>query len=600
MNSFDKETIGKTLVCLVLIFTVIFTGGILSYHCIIPLVLMIALYFFFIKRHSSLVMLISFILVALVILSLFLTKGDFQSGVYESEKILLFVLAFVCGSSILLDESISKGVVISSLIVSTVGLIAYCGFCGVSELVLLSDGVPRLQSLFKYANTTACYLSCGYIFALNEYIKSGKKQYLFISQILSVSLFLTFSKAMIPIFVLGIFAFALFNKKTLCKITSQTILSLVFCLLVALSSANDRYILSFVLICICIVLGGTVTFLKSNKIAFALWISGVVSGLFLIIGISFLKPSLFSTFSQRLGYMSDAIKLIPGRLVFGNGPGSFQILQHPIQYTQYDVKYVHNSFLQFLVENGIVFTLILLAVTVFSIYRFIKQKKYTFLVCTIFIVLHSLVDFDLSYGAVMVLFGFLLSIAFNGVTLNIGFIRGAFALALSAICIFTLTYMLSEYIMRSSFENKVIASSYEDAIDNAEALEKICPRDSKLQISIASLISKTDNNREEILQRIDKARILSPYDTDIFEAYISYNMTKDNLEGLCFDYIKLKPKHEMTYEKVKLFVEKAYELSIIDSDEKEGLTKAIDDYRVKQKVYDRNEYLDRIMKRGIQ
>ena len=177
MDKILKDNKKGILVIFALLSSACFTGGALWYHCIPSLIILIFLFLSHFKFQKITPIILSVALLVLSLTSVFITKGDIQAGVYEFEKFLLFVLAFLCGSSLISADFVSVGTVISSAVISIIGLIAYCGFFGSSELVL-TDALPRLQSLFKYANTVACFLSCGYIFALGEYASKQKKLYL--------------------------------------------------------------------------------------------------------------------------------------------------------------------------------------------------------------------------------------------------------------------------------------------------------------------------------------------------------------------------------------------------------------------------------------
>lgn len=91
--------------------------------------------------------------------------------------------------------------------------------------------------------------------------------------------------------------------------------------------------------------------------------------------------------------------------LLGHGVDSFQYNQFKYQTAFYDIKYIHNSVLQSIFDLGLVNGILFILVISYGIYLIIKREKkfnyYVFIPLIVF--LHSLLDFDLVYGTIMVL-----------------------------------------------------------------------------------------------------------------------------------------------------------------------------------------------------
>jgi hypothetical protein len=117
---------------------------------------------------------------------------------------------------------------------------------------------------------------------------------------------------------------------------------------------------------------------------------------------------------QRLVFFSDGWKLFGQNPLFGQGIGSFESAVFGVQSFYYETKYVHNHYIQTLLETGIVGLLLfagLLILSAVSILRFRKkQDRHPFLPA-----LGALLVFMAVHGAVEVVFssGYYLPLAFG-------------------------------------------------------------------------------------------------------------------------------------------------------------------------------------------
>ncbi|TDG00147.1 O-antigen ligase family protein [Paenibacillus piri] len=123
---------------------------------------------------------------------------------------------------------------------------------------------------------------------------------------------------------------------------------------------------------------------------------------------------------ERGTFYVDAIKLWKDYPVLGAGGGAWAALYEKYQNNPYVSRQAHNFFLQYLVETGIVGLLVFLAFIASIVYFFIKSymkasqeqrdRYLIFFIVMISLLIHSAIDFDLSY----VYLGMLLFLSLGG------------------------------------------------------------------------------------------------------------------------------------------------------------------------------------------
>ena len=97
---------------------------------------------------------------------------------------------------------------------------------------------------------------------------------------------------------------------------------------------------------------------------------------------------------ERLLYYKDAIPLIL-RHPFGLGYMGYSYIQSQIQTGIYQAAYVHNDFLQFALDIGIIPLVVLIIALIKNLFS--KNKELSFRLILLTIALHMLIDFDLQF-----------------------------------------------------------------------------------------------------------------------------------------------------------------------------------------------------------
>lgn len=327
----------------------------------------------------------------------------------------------------------------------------------------------RLTSVFQYANTYAAFLMAFLFAAVFCLMKSkswyGKAAHAFMLVPILVSLFLTLSRGglvMLPVVFVLLLLFFKPARQILwilhCAIAGVVSLAILSPITNWGLQLNQTYngteaakgwgllisaslVTAVVLWLIQAFLGSRLEKglqgLASRKLS-NLWLpvgSVVVIGVvaFLLIGTglrSFLPANVetrleninFQQHSvlERITFYRDASKLIADYPLIGAGGGGWATLYGRYQDYGYTSAQAHNFFMQYLVEVGILGFIIFMAFILYIFYKYIKgyiksdeenrDSHFLYLILAMSILLHSLLDFNMSY----VFMGILVFIGLGG------------------------------------------------------------------------------------------------------------------------------------------------------------------------------------------
>lgn len=584
-----KQYISQILLLFSLLICTIFQGGFIWYACIIPsLILLVLIVLNLRKTQFSLYHVLMIVIMLSGAVAIVFTNADKQNALYEYEKILCFILAVSAGG-ITGKQKISNTTVFISLFTAVIGILSYCNLIQINGYILNDKGILRLQSCLTYSNTTAVLLACGYILSLG---KTNKIHNHINSAAILTALYLTLSKGAIMSFIVLGTVLILFKKEYAKQFIVQNILTALTTAIVLYLSQCHAYMASLLTIIIGVFIVANISVkIKDNaKIYYYIWfIFLILCMIGVIIVVSKYRIDILSTFIKRLYYMKDALMLLPNNFLFGIGSGGWQYYQYQIQTNQYSVKYIHNGWLQFLAENGVIFTACLIMIFVSAIYRLYKSKEYALLTSLLLISAHSLIDFDFSYGVILLVSGLIIGTTANfksnkiySVSAKVGFI----------ICLAFILYMCAEYCVRFKFESEIDDKNYNAAIKCAHCIEKLCPYDANIRVNIAEL------DAENAQQYYLKAMKLSPLDSEILAEYINYLLLnqKDGILELCEKYINLRPKQEETYTFVKRMANKAFDKNLCTELKYNNFIKSVETKQNQEGVTDRNKLLDQLIK----
>jgi tetratricopeptide (TPR) repeat protein len=141
------------------------------------------------------------------------------------------------------------------------------------------------------------------------------------------------------------------------------------------------------------------------------------------------RISLFEpTLVERWITYGDALSMLKDRFILGIGVGNWQTEQFLHQSAPYNVKYIHNYYLQLFLDGGLFAPILFLSALAPAVVRGIGRKS-VHAVVLLAIALHALLDFDLEFAAVGMIAMYALSkLSGEGVTIPVG--RWRFAVAI--------------------------------------------------------------------------------------------------------------------------------------------------------------------------
>lgn len=291
-----------------------------------------------------------FFLCILLLLNYAFGLGGFTPTVAEVFKWLLLICSAMCFTSEYKTDfllGIFTGITFSTVL----GLLAWLRlipseYFGIIQLTGDVDGTRQIFSLFGYSNTAAVF-----------------------------------------------FGAAVFMGIMLCNARkSKPLYAMVALNVVALALTFSL----FGWLCFLLCLGGYVAS-RYGKIKIYLVLVAIVA-----FSLCFVPFVAGSTFISRLIYIEDAISAIKP---FGIGYGVWENLKYSVQTAIYSTNYLHNGYLQLALEGGVMSLVFFIAFAVLTVYRLIKNKNFELTAMFILLLLHSLADIDMAYGAVYILFG---------------------------------------------------------------------------------------------------------------------------------------------------------------------------------------------------
>lgn len=502
----------------------------------------------------------------LAAISLVFTEGNFQTGLYECEKMLLFYLAFLAAGSEKSDSAQFPALFAVALAVAIPGILGYIGLLkNIPENVFVSSTARRLQSSFKYANSAACFLGIGYMAAVKcictTVSEKTKKLYLWTASVILTALYLTFSKAFLPLFILaGTFVMAR-DPKIQKVFLSQNLAVILFVLPIRYFSMWSVPGIAAGMTLLCIFIAGFLPQLSVTvrKIPiFRIWCALIVFAAAAAIVYAALKPGVFATLGTRFVYYRDTVRFMKEnfwfspRMLIGFGPGSWRILYYGFQSTPYNVICLHNGFLQLLFENGSFFTILFFGMLLRAVYLHCKHGDRFRCALLMMILVHSLVDFDLSFGCILAVAGLTAGKAYAAQENCNETAKIQCVLKMTVIVFAALlwVYMAAEYGMRQQFERHYLRGENQKAYQNALLLEKLCPRDSSLQTSLAALSKENGEPDNVVKMHLEQAAALSPHNARPVLDLARYTKDAELFNKYCSNYIALNPMQPSAYANV--------------------------------------------------
>ena len=273
-----------------------------------------------------------------------------------------------------------------------------------------------------------------------------------------------------------------------------------------------------------------------------------------------------------------------GRFLIGFGPGSWRLLSYTFQSKPYQVLCLHSGYLQILFENGLPFALLFFGTLFRALYRFYKSKDSFRFTAMALCLLHSLTDFDLYFGCMLLMVGLLAGKAestFNGSPADTSrnnatsLTTRAVNTGLLVLSSVLVLYMASEGVLRNRFEKSYLGGDSSRAYAYAQKLEILCPRDSVLQSSLAALAKLDGQPKAVVLAYLEKAIALSPNSVRPYMDLADYTDNAEQLAACCQKALSLNPLQAETVARVQNILYRQWERGVLSEHEYKNLCRTL-------------------------
>ena len=416
-NSRIKTCIEKTAVILFFIIASIFQGLYFFHQYLIAnIVIMIYAGYIIYQKRDKLFLnrtVISLFVFSVLYIVSVLYGVNKEGALREALRVIAFTPVFMIGSLCHNHHKqwIDKGIIISGVIVSLLGLMALSGIFPIEGAVF----DERVQSTFHYANTAAVYFMIGIILCLKylSQVRSGEWRVVLnlCIYILTCGLVLTYSRGMWIIFSLFslfiLLSERLLDKDSKIRYLFLLALSAIVSLFLVSNSGEIRFTV--------VLLIGAITAILPEYLGMPFYMNSLK--VLMVIGlaaINLVRNPVYSRITDigfdvtewaaRMAYYKGALRLIADYPLFGAGAMGWAVLCE--QYAADYVKYVHNYFLQVLTDVGLTGFASLMVFIISTLVRFAraKQKDWYYLIVILTILSHSLIDVDMHFQLISIIF----------------------------------------------------------------------------------------------------------------------------------------------------------------------------------------------------
>lgn|GEM_PF-1566331 len=309
-------------------------------------------------------------------ISLMLLSENRYAGINETIRTLIYPLALLFFINARQTNS-EKALITALICVALLGLLDYFSIIHIPGGV--DETVGRLHSTIQYANTTALLMLIGLLYSIHRFFSKKRPIELCFGAVFAIALFLTGSRTTLLIALITCAIYVSIVTENRWKLVSLGVMGIAIITIICMSIFTD---------------------------------------------IRIFRISLFtSTMIERLITFQDALEMLRGRWLLGIGAGNWQVWQLRFQSAPYFVRFIHNYYLQLLLDGGLLAPILFCAAICPSIYRGLRQKSVHSVVLLAFM-LHAFLDIAPVFPAVATVAMFSLSeLSAGGKTLDIGVFR---------------------------------------------------------------------------------------------------------------------------------------------------------------------------------
>lgn len=510
--------------------------------------LAILIVIFFVKKREELSFELEDLLLALLVIAYsisLLNAANPREAYLQIIKQASVFAVYILTKNIFKNEE-SRKYLFGSLIlsVSIVTFITMLSKAGFMDPLYMSHN--RFSGTIAYSNTYAAVLAATILigFAIIDKVSlDSKKKYLvvFLTLLNVYAFYGTNSRGGFLIYLIGIaLTLFLFPKNNAILFRNNLILYNLIGMLLLVITNNIKGI-AYLIISISMLLLFSFVLLKQENITHKLinivFLKYLIIFSSLILFLAIIKTSVLSrlinfNFSDidmlyRLFYYEDGFNIFRENMLIGTGGGGWLTLYPLYQEHCYVTTETHSYLLQLLIETGIIGTSIFLFFVVAYTLRFINKKKAGETVWTqniafiasVILLLHSFIDFDMSFVAVSMIFIIMVSLVSKGPsekTLKTK-IKQKHYFPLAAIIIVFL--LVSTGLLQIGY---LMTFEIKDTISNSEYLDLEVVEEMKQKFRFAALLDPFNASNYGYIGQLNIALAQINNDQTLYEEGLSY------------------------------------------------------------------------------
>lgn len=333
--------------------------------------------------------------------------------------------------------------------------------------ILPSIEQTRYGGIFEYANTNAIIIGSFFLFGVLQYVQAKRYHWLWLLPLLPMMALVVVADSkggMLALVISWLIALALLTFDQQLKFLLITIVHL----LVVWWLPLPWLILGLIPV---VIVHRIVQ--KLPKLMYSrawLPISSAVIAMMIMVKMGAIDVLRHGTAQERFVHWRDGMALAQEKLWFGHGYGGFAKGITPFQSEPYRTLEAHSGYLDSIINYGVVGTLLLVISGIWIAYRIYQQwlpSKVAPFIFMVAILLHSAVDFTLSFGFVVVLLIWAMHLLYTPKTFKALARISQLSLALAIIAIF---YITSTTLLAYGYDKQLAHAT------NLEAYEKLNKR----------------------------------------------------------------------------------------------------------------------------
>jgi tetratricopeptide (TPR) repeat protein len=219
---------------------------------------------------------------------------------------------------------------------------------------------------------------------------------------------------------------------------------------------------------------------------------------------------------ERVITFQDAFSILESRFLQGFGLGNWQEQQFMYQSAPYSVRFIHNYYIQLLLDGGVAVIILFLAVVIQALFRGWKRKSIHFFVLH-GILLQAVLDFDMAFGAIVLICMFSVSQMQGEKIYEIDFGRFKYVLCIPIIMFASIWG--SEWLYQRS-NALLLEEKFELSMKACELSLRLNPLNNKAYFNMA--FSTRDVDLTEYF--LEKALAENEFDSNSMETLIKVQM----------------------------------------------------------------------------